>query len=64
MTEDIETLLGALKETPRLLKELISEIDPILYKQELIKGKWSIHEHTTHVAVGDLYGFQKRIGRF
>lgn len=61
MDQDIETILTALRETPRLLKELITEIDPDLYKQDIIKGKWSIHEHATHVAVGDIYGFQKRL---
>lgn len=64
MNQKIETILNALKETPRLLKELISEIDPELYKQEIIKGKWTIHEHATHVAVGDIYGFQKRLEEF
>ena len=60
----METILNALKETPRLLKELITEIDPELYKEKIIKGKWSIHEHATHVAVGDIYGFQKRLRDF
>lgn len=64
MKQEIETLLNALNETPRLLKELITEIDPELYKKKLIKGKWSIHEHATHVAVGDVYGFQKRLTDF
>lgn len=61
MNRDIETLLNALAETPRLLKELITEIDSELYKKKIIKDKWSIHEHATHVAVGDIYGFQKRL---
>jgi hypothetical protein len=64
MNQKIETILNALKETPRLLKELITEIDPGLYKENIIKGKWSIHEHATHVAVGDTYGFQKRLKNF
>ena len=46
----LKSLLNALNETPRLLKELISEINPELYKQELVKRKWSIHEHATHIA--------------
>ena len=64
MNRKIETILYALTETPRLLKELITEIDPELYKEKIITGKWTIHEHATHIAVGDIYGFQKRINDF
>jgi len=64
MNLKIETILKALNETPRILKELISEIDPELYKKNIINGKWSIHEHATHVAVGDIFGFQKRLEGF
>ena len=64
MNREIETILNALTETPRLLRELISEIDPKLYKEKIIKGKWSIHENATHIAVGDIYGFQKRLKDF
>ena len=62
--KEIKPILSALNETPRLLEQLISEIDPSLYKKEIIRGKWSIHENATHIAVGDLYGFQKRIKAF
>lgn len=64
MDKNIEALLSALSETPRLLKELISEIDPELYKKNIISSKWTIHEHATHVGVCDLYGFQKRLKAF
>ncbi len=64
MNREIETILNALGETPRLLKELITEINSKLYKEEIVKGKWSIHEHATHIAVGDIYGFQKRLNNF
>ena len=64
MNQEIEAILKALQETPRLLKELIIEIDPELYKEEIIRGKWSIHENATHVAVGDKYGIQKRLEDF
>jgi len=64
MNNKIEPLLKALEETPRLLKELISEIDPKLYKSEIVIGKWSIHENATHIAVTDSYGFQKRLQQF
>ena len=64
MNQEIETILNALQETPRILKELISEIDPSLYKKELVKGKWCIHEQATHVAVSDIYGFQNRLKGF
>ncbi|WP_346881240.1 DinB family protein [uncultured Algibacter sp.] len=64
MNRKIESILKALEETPRLLKELISEIDPELYKLEVTKRKWSIHENATHIAVSDIYGFQKRLKDF
>lgn len=64
MTREIDTILDALGETPRLLNELISEISPELYRKDIIPGKWSIHEHATHIAVGDIYGFQKRLEAF
>ena len=64
MNPKIETILNALNETPRILKELILEIDTTLYKKKIIKDKWSIHEHATHVAVNDVYGFQKRLEDF
>jgi|GEM_PF-1848117 hypothetical protein len=51
MNRKIETILIALSETPRLLKELITEIGSERYKEKIIKGKWSIHEHATHIAV-------------
>ena len=64
MKREIETILNSLSETPRLLKELIDEIEPKLYKEKIVKGKWSIHEHSTHIAVADIYGFQKRLVGF
>jgi len=64
MNREIETIISALIETPRLLKELISEIDSKIYKEKIISGKWSIHEHATHIAVSDIYGFQKRLSDF
>lgn len=64
MNREIDSILNALSETPRLLEELISEIEPKLYKQKIIEGKWSIHEHATHIGVGDIYGFQKRLKDF
>ncbi len=64
MIQNIHPILNALEDTPRLLKELLSEIDPELYKLELVKGKWSIHENATHIAVTDRYGFQNRLNAF
>ncbi|AXG68273.1 DinB superfamily protein [Kordia sp. SMS9] len=64
MNQKIESILVALQQTPRLLCELIDEIDTELYQKEIIQGKWSIHEHATHIAVGDIYGFQKRLEDF
>ncbi len=62
--KEINSILEALNETPRLLKELINEIPKSLYKKEITLGKWTIHENATHIAVGDIYGFQKRIKLF
>ena len=64
MNQKIQPILNALAETPRLLQELILEINPKLYKKKIIKNKWSIHENATHIAVGDIYGFQKRLTDF
>lgn len=64
MHQKVKPILSALQQTPRLLSELIDEIDPEFYKKEIISGKWSIHEHATHIAVGDIYGFQKRLKDF
>ncbi|SEB36075.1 DinB superfamily protein [Tenacibaculum sp. MAR_2009_124] len=64
MYENIEPILNALNETPRILNELISEINSGLYKKEIVSGKWTIHEHATHVAMSDLQGFQKRLVDF
>lgn len=64
MGHKIVSLLNALQESPRILKELISEIDPQLYKKAIIDGRWSIHENATHIAVTDVYGFQKRLEQF
>ena len=46
------------------MKELITEIDSTIYKEKIVKAKWSIHEHATHIAVGDIYGFQTRLNDF
>ena len=64
MKQQINSILDALDETPRLLKELISEIPEELHRKKIIEGKWTIHENATHIAVGDIYGFQKRIKDF
>ena len=64
MNRDIESIINTLSETPRLLKELVDEIDSERYKESFVKGKWSIHENATHIAVGDIYGFQKRLQDF
>lgn len=64
MNHTIEPILDALQETPRLLKELINETPKERLQKELIKDKWTIHEHATHIAVGDIYGFHKRLEQF
>ncbi len=64
MKEKYNKILIALEETPRILKELISEISPELYAKRIINGKWTIHENATHIAVTDKHGFQKRLELF
>lgn len=59
-----QSLLNSLSDSPRLLQELIHEIPKERLTAELIPGKWTIHEHATHVSVGDKYGFQKRLEQF
>lgn len=61
---NVKSILEALSQTPRILQELIDEIPKDRYKKHIIHGKWTIHEHATHVAVGDIYGFQKRLEQF
>jgi hypothetical protein len=62
--KDIHPILSALAETPRLLKELVLEIPTEFHQKEVIPGKWSLHEHATHLCIGDLHGFQKRLPVF
>ncbi|CAM1372768.1 DinB family protein [Tenacibaculum xiamenense] len=61
MNKNITSILSALQETPRILNELILEIDPKLIRRIIVKDKWTIHEHATHIAITDLHGFQKRL---
>ena len=61
---EINHLIENISKTPILLKELISELPKDRLTKELKKGKWSIHEHATHVAISDIYGFQKRLKQF
>ncbi len=61
MNRENESILDALNETPRLLKECIDEIEPKLYKKKIIKGKWSIHEHATHIEDDYINGNSYRI---
>lgn len=60
----IETLLNSLETAPILLSELLKEIPLELYQKQIIKGKWTIHEHATHIATVDLYGFHQRLKDF
>ncbi len=57
-------IIESISKTPVLLKELISELPKNRLTKEVKKGKWSIHEHATHIAVSDIYGFQKRLTQF
>ncbi len=64
MNKNITSILNALEETPRILSELISEIDKEMIQKDIVKGKWTIHEHATHIAITDLHGFQERLLNF
>jgi len=62
--KDIQKILTCLEQTPAILKNLLIQIPEDLYNVRRIKNKWSIHEHACHIAVGDKYGFLKRIEQF
>ena len=61
---DLHKILSSLEQTPSILKNLISQIPEELHKIKRIKNKWSIHEHACHIAIGEKYGFLKRIELF
>lgn len=64
MNNTTQNILHSLYHTPELLKEILTEIPEKFHRRELIKDKWTIHEHATHIAVGDIYGFHKRLEQF
>ena len=62
--KDLKKIICCLGSTPEILKSLLTKIDSELYKKSIISDKWSIHEHACHLAVGDKFGFLKRIKLF
>jgi len=62
--KSIAKINESLSITPDILIELLDEIPSDLLNQRRIKNKWSIHEHACHIAVGDKFGFHKRIVSF
>ena len=62
--KNIAPLLEGLSQTPRLLKELILEFPEEKRIEQVMPGKWSLHEHAVHMAISDVYGFQKRLRQF
>jgi len=61
---DIPQMIYCLKQSPIILKNLLTQIPSGSYKVRRIPGKWSIHEHACHVATGDQSGFIDRFKQF
>jgi hypothetical protein len=61
---DIPEIIRCLQQSPVILKNLLMQIPPGLYKIWRIPGKWSIHEHACHIATGDQLGFIDRFKQF
>jgi len=62
--KSITEITEALSKTPDILIELLNEIPTDLLKQRRIVNKWTIHEHACHIAMGDKFGFHKRMVAF
>ena len=62
--KDINQILSCLEHSPVLLRNLLTQISPELYKVRRIKNKWSIHEQACHIATGDQIGFIDRLNLF
>ena len=61
---DILHIIYCLKQSPIILKNLLTQVPSELYKVRRIPGKWSIHEHACHIAAGDQTGFIDRFKQF
>ena len=48
------TMINALSHSPAILADMLRDIPADLRKQHRRPGKWSIHEHTCHLAQADL----------
>lgn len=48
--KELKKILAGLERSPRLLKEMLSEIPEKLLKEHRISGKWCIHEHAVHLS--------------
>ncbi len=62
--KSIAEITESLSKTPEILIELLNEIPSDLLKKRRIEHKWTIHEHACHIALGDKFGFHKRIVAF
>ncbi len=47
--DEMEKIIDMLKNTPEILKGLVSEIPKGMLKLHRIPGKWCIHEHAVHI---------------
>ncbi|MBI3794236.1 MAG: DinB family protein [Nitrospinae bacterium] len=50
MNNDINDILSALKKTPRILRNLVANVDAELLNEHRVPGKWCAHEHAVHFA--------------
>jgi len=64
MKKTKDDILSALRLTPDLLRELLHEFDGVDFKIKPEKNKWSVHEHATHIAIGERFGFHIRMQQF
>ena len=48
--KDIAILIDCLEQSPVILRNLLQQVDPSLYRQRRRPEKWSIHENACHFA--------------
>ena len=61
--KDIPALIDCLAQSPLILRNLLKQIDPPLYRIQRRPEKWSIHENACHLAQAERM-IKGRFGRF
>ena len=62
--EYINSICLSLQNSPQFLKNLVLNTTNEELKLRRIPSKWSAHEHSCHVCVGEKYSFHKRFTIF